>query len=37
MLRWFGVPGHQMAAVLPNIANFWNPLSGTAPLGFIKP
>jgi uncharacterized protein (DUF1501 family) len=37
MLRWFGVPGHEMASVLPNIANFWNPLSGTAPLGFIKP
>ncbi len=37
MLRWFGVSGTQMASVLPNIANFWNPLSGTAPVGFIKP
>lgn len=37
MLRWFGVPSTSMAAVLPNIANFWNPLSSTAPLGFIKP
>ncbi len=37
MLRWFGVPATQMATVQPNIANFWNPLSGTAPLGFIKP
>ncbi len=37
MLRWFGVPSTEMATVLPNIANFWNPLSGTAPLGFIKP
>jgi uncharacterized protein (DUF1501 family) len=37
MLRWFGVPATNMAAVLPNIANFWNPLSATAPLGFIKP
>lgn len=37
MLRWFGVPPQEMASVLPNIANFWNPLSGTAPLGFIKP
>jgi uncharacterized protein (DUF1501 family) len=36
MLRWFGVPAGSMASVLPNIANFWNPLSGTAPLGFIK-
>jgi uncharacterized protein (DUF1501 family) len=37
MLRWFGVPGTNMSTVLPNIANFWNPLSSTAPLGFIKP
>ena len=37
MLRWFGVPGSSMVSVLPNIANFWNPLSATAPLGFIKP
>ncbi|TAG08149.1 MAG: DUF1501 domain-containing protein [Verrucomicrobia bacterium] len=37
LLRWFGVPATSMASVLPNIANFWNPLSATAPLGFIKP
>jgi len=37
LLRWFGVPSTSMATVLPNIANFWNPLSPTAPLGFIKP
>ena len=37
MLRWFGVPATSMASVLPNIANFWNPFSNTAPLGFIKP
>ncbi len=37
LLRWFGVPSTSMASVLPNIANFWNPLSSTAPLGFIKP
>jgi uncharacterized protein (DUF1501 family) len=37
MLRWFGVSNVNMASVLPNIANFWNPLSSTAPLGFIKP
>ncbi len=36
MLRWFGVPATSMATVLPNIANFWNPVSGTPPLGFIK-
>ena len=38
MLRWFGVPNTSMAAVLPNIANFWNPItSSSPPLGFIKP
>ncbi len=37
LLRWFGVPATEMATVLPNIANFWNPLSGTGPLGFVKP
>jgi uncharacterized protein (DUF1501 family) len=37
MLRWFGVTSTDMAAVLPNIANFWNPLSASPPLGFIKP
>ena len=36
LLRWFGVPASSMASVLPNIANFWNPLSNTPPLGFIK-
>jgi uncharacterized protein (DUF1501 family) len=37
LLRWFGVPAGNMAYVLPNIANFWNPFSGTAPIGFVKP
>ena len=36
LLRWFGVPPGSMAYVLPNIANFWNPHSSTAPLGFIS-
>ena len=36
MLRWFGVPANEMASVLPNINNFWNPLSTSPPLGFIK-
>lgn len=36
MLRWFGVSNSQMPSVLPNIANFWNPLSAAPPLGFIK-
>jgi len=37
LLRWFGVSAGNMSYVLPNIANFWNPNSGTAPMGFILP
>jgi len=37
LLRWFGVSAGNMSYVLPNITNFWNPNSGTAPLGFILP
>ena len=37
LLRWFGVAPGNMAYVLPNIANFWNPNSPSAPLGFVKP
>ena len=37
LLRWFGVSSGNMAYVLPNIANFWNPASATPPLGFVKP
>ncbi|HEX5221647.1 MAG TPA: DUF1501 domain-containing protein [Verrucomicrobiae bacterium] len=37
LLRWFGVSAGNMAYVLPNIANFWNPNSPSAPLGFVKP
>ena len=36
MLRWFGVAASDMTYVLPNITNFWNPNSATAPLGFVK-
>jgi uncharacterized protein (DUF1501 family) len=36
LLRWFGVPAGSMSYVLPNITNFWNPNSSTAPLGFVK-
>jgi uncharacterized protein (DUF1501 family) len=35
LLRWFGVSPGNMSYVLPNVANFWNPNSGTAPLGFM--
>jgi uncharacterized protein (DUF1501 family) len=37
LLRWFGVASANMSYVLPNIANFWNPNSSTAPLGFVLP
>jgi hypothetical protein len=37
MLRWFDVPATDMASVLSNIDNFWNPLSPTGPVGFINP
>lgn len=37
MLRWFGVTPANMSYVLPNITNFWNPNSSSAPLGFVKP
>ena len=37
LLRWFGVTPSNMSYVLPNIANFWNPNSVSAPLGFVKP
>jgi len=37
LLRWFGVSAGNMSHVLPNVANFWNPASPTAPLGFVLP
>jgi uncharacterized protein (DUF1501 family) len=37
LLRWFGITPGNMAYVLPNIANFWNPASPTGPLGLILP
>jgi uncharacterized protein (DUF1501 family) len=37
LLRWFGVSSGNMGYVLPNITNFWDPNSATAPLGFILP
>jgi uncharacterized protein (DUF1501 family) len=36
LLRWFGVPSGSMSYVLPNIANFWDPASPSAPIGFLK-
>ena len=37
LLRWFGVSSGNLSYVLPNVANFWNPTSPTAPLGFVLP
>jgi len=35
LLRWFGVGAGDMASVLPNIGNFYNPYSTTPPLGLM--
>jgi uncharacterized protein (DUF1501 family) len=35
LLRWFGVSAGNMSYVLPNVANFWDPNSSAAPLGFV--
>jgi len=37
LLRWFGVSAGNMSYVLPNVANFWDPSSPTAPIGFVNP
>ncbi|MCB0688669.1 MAG: DUF1501 domain-containing protein [Saprospiraceae bacterium] len=34
--QWFGVPSTDMALIFPNIGNFYNPLSTSHPIGFIK-
>ena len=33
---WFGVQPSDLSYVLPNITNFYNPNSGTAPVGFMN-
>jgi uncharacterized protein (DUF1501 family) len=37
LLRWFGVSAGNMSYVLPNVANFWDPASPAAPIGFVNP
>jgi uncharacterized protein (DUF1501 family) len=37
MLRWFGVSAGNVPYILPNIANFYSPSSGSLPIGFLKP
>lgn len=36
MLRWFGVSGAAMNAVLPNISHFYDPSSNQLPLNFLR-
>jgi len=36
LLRWFGVTAGEMADVLPNIPNFYDPYSAANPVGFLK-
>ncbi|MEO1383689.1 MAG: hypothetical protein AAFV78_10710, partial [Bacteroidota bacterium] len=33
---WLGVAPSDLPLVLPNIGNFYDPTSGTAPIGFLK-
>lgn len=37
LMRWLGVSASNMSYVLPNIRNFFDPNSASAPLGFLKP
>lgn len=34
--QWFGVPSTDMSVIFPNIGNFYNPLTNSHPIGFIK-
>lgn len=36
LAQWFGVSAGDIAYVLPNITNFYNPLSGVPPIGFMS-
>jgi len=36
LAKWFGVPNGDLAYVLPNINNFYNPYSGSYPIGFMS-
>lgn len=32
---WYGVPASDLVMLFPNIGNFYSPMSGTAPIGFL--
>lgn len=34
--QWFGVPSTDMPVIFPNIGNFYNPMTSSHPIGFIK-
>ncbi|MEM7246578.1 MAG: DUF1501 domain-containing protein [Acidobacteriota bacterium] len=36
LARWMGVDSADVARVLPNIGRFWDPLSGSLPIGFLS-
>lgn len=33
---WFGISASEIQYVFPNISNFYSPMSGNAPIGFMK-
>ncbi len=34
---WYGVPSSELVTLFPNIGNFYNPMSGQYPIGFLNP
>jgi uncharacterized protein (DUF1501 family) len=32
---WYGIPSSDLALLFPNIGNFYNTMSGEAPIGFM--
>lgn len=34
---WYGVPASELVSLFPNIGNFYNPMSGSYPIGFLNP
>ncbi len=33
---WYGVPASELVTLFPNIGNFYNPMSGAYPIGFMN-
>ena len=34
--KWFGVMDSDLTSLFPNLGNFYDPMSGTAPIGFLQ-